>query len=351
MNRGSSWLGIGVTAMAACAALAALVPAEREEGGVLRGRTLQSGALLAARTKGGDPDGGSVRAIPGESRGDGSWALGAEEERAARKAYPAEAISPGQTAAAQRSFNQIKIRGNHGSKKGAFLWNSIGPTVAFQPGVLGFTGRDQVTAGRTTALLVDRTCNQGRCRVWIGAAGGGVWRTDHGLHTNNPGWKFSSGGLGSNAFGSLVQDPTDPSGDTLYAGTGEPNASGDSEAGVGLYKSRDGGKSWALIPASTAIANTRAIAKIAVDPTDGRIIYLAVARAIRGITSTSGGAISRTGTPQPTLGVYKTTDGGAIWTLFWNADPADAGRGVTDVEIDALDHTTVYASAFQQGIF
>ena len=352
MNSGSSWLGVGVAAVATCAALATLVPVEREKDEALRGRTLLSGALLAAHTKGGDPDGGSVRAIPGESRGDGSWALGAEEELAARKAYPADAISPDQTAAAQRSFNTIKIRGNRGSKKGAFLWNSIGPTVAFQPGVLGFTGRDQVTAGRTTALLVDRTCNQGRCRVWIGAAGGGVWRTDHGLHTNNPGWKFSSAGLGSNAFGSIVQDPTDASGDTLYAGTGEPNASADSEAGVGVFKSTDGGKTWSLIPASAAIANTRGIGKIAVDPTDGRIIYVATARAVRGVTSTSGGAYTTTGTaPQPNMGLYKTTDGGASWTLVWDAQTAGSVRGVTDVEIDRLDHTTVYASAFQLGIY
>src|SRR6185369_2939667 len=141
----------------------------------------------------------------------------------------------------------------------------------------------------------------------------GVWRTDHGLHTNNPGWKFSSAGLGSNAFGSLVQDPNNP--DTLYAGTGEPNASGDSEAGLGLYKSTDGGDTWSLIPASTAIASTRAIGKIAIDPIDTKIIYVAVARAVRGISSTSGGAVSTTGAPQPTLGLYKTTDGGATWSL------------------------------------
>jgi hypothetical protein len=306
------------------------------------------GAALASFAKGGDPDGGSERATPGESRGDGGGLMGAAEELASRKAYPAAEITLAQTLAAQQAFNTIKIRGNRGSKKGAFLWNAIGPTVAFQPGVLGFTGRDQVTAGRTTALLVDRTCNQGRCRVWIGAAGGGVWKTDHGMHTNNPGWKFSSAGLGSNAFGSLVQDPKDP--DTLYAGTGEPNASADSEAGLGLYKSTDGGDTWSLIPASTAIAATRAIGKIAIDPVDTKIIYVAVARAVRGISSTSGGAVSTTGAPQPKLGLYKTTDGGTTWSLAWDVSLTSA-RGVTDVGIDPLDRTTVYASAFQLGIF
>ena len=39
-------------------------------------------------------------------------------------------------------------------------------------------------------------------------------------------------------------------GKTLYAGTGEPNASGDSEAGVGIYKTTDGGQTWTLVPGS-----------------------------------------------------------------------------------------------------
>ena len=46
----------------------------------------------------------------------------------------------------------------------------------------------------------------------------------------------------TNAIGTLTIDPGDASGDTIYAGTGEPNASADSEAGVGIYKSTDGGR-------------------------------------------------------------------------------------------------------------
>ena len=60
--------------------------------------------------------------------------------------------------------------------------------------------------------------------------------------------------------------------------------------------------------------------------------------------------MSVTGTAQPNVGVYKTTDGGATWSLVWDAQTAGSVRGVTDVEIDPLDHTTVYAAAFQLGI-
>ena len=314
------------------------------------------GAGYAAIAKGGDPDaGGTEEARAGESGNEGNPVSQAAEEAAAQRAFPAEEVTPAQTAAAQRAFAQIKIRGNRGGKKGALLWNSLGPAVALQPGVLNFTGADYVTSGRAQALVVDRKCNQGQCRVWMAAAGGGVWTTKHGLHTNNPGWEFSSAGLGSNAFGTLVQDPTDSSGDTLYAGTGEPNASGDSEAGVGIYKSTNGGDSWSLVGNTDELFRTRAVASIAIDPTNGNVMYAAIARAVRGISSVSGGGASRTGAPQPTLGIYKTTNGGATWSLVWDAGTIgatpDAGRGASRVAIDPLDHTTVYASAYQLGIY
>jgi hypothetical protein len=312
------------------------------------------GGGYAAVVKGGDPDagaeGGSEEAKPNAS-GEGDRLEALAEELAAQRAYPAESVSADQIFGAQRAFAQIKIRGNRGSKKGAFIWNSIGPSVARQPAVLNFTGQDYVTAGRTTAMVIDRTCTNGKCRLWIAAAGGGVWRTDKALHTNNLNWKFSSGGLQSNAFGALVQDPNDASGNTLYAGTGEPNASGDSESGVGLFKSTDGGESWSLVGTSDTILKARSTGGIAVDPTNPNVIYVATARGVRGISSVSGGAASTTGGPLPKLGVYKTTDGGATWSLVWDAEAAGSLRGVTDLEIDPLTSTTVYAAAFQKGIY
>ena len=58
----------------------------------------------------------------------------------------------------------------------------------------------------------------------------------------NPKWVESNGTIPSNAIGSIVVRPNDSTGKTVYAGTGEPNGSSDSEAGVGLYKSTDGGQ-------------------------------------------------------------------------------------------------------------
>src|SRR5213079_949625 len=105
-----------------------------------------------------------------------------------------------------------------------------------------------IYSGRATAIAVAPTCKQSGCTVFIGAAGGGVWKTTNALAAT-PSWsQVSDGQIPSNAIGSLAFDASG----NLYAGTGEPNGSSDSEAGVGLYKSTDGGRHWALVSGSTA---------------------------------------------------------------------------------------------------
>src|SRR5207237_7718191 len=95
------------------------------------------------------------------------------------------------------------------------------------------------------------------CRLYAAAAGGGVWRANDGL-AMHPTWKqVSDGQIPTNAIGTLLIDPTDSSGATLYAGTGEPNGSSDSEAGLGVYRSTDYGAHWALLPGSQTVAHDR----------------------------------------------------------------------------------------------
>src|SRR5439155_10991122 len=108
-----------------------------------------------------------------------------------------------------------------------------------------------IFSGRTTAIAVAPNCSLANCTVFIGAAGGGVWKTTNAL-ASSPSWSPVNTGLSSNAVGSVVFDPNDATGNTLYVGTGEPNGSGDPEAGVGLFKSTNGGSSWSLISGSTA---------------------------------------------------------------------------------------------------
>src|SRR5213075_1847306 len=111
-------------------------------------------------------------------------------------------------------------------------------------------GKEYTASGRVTALALAGCKKNGACKLYLGAAGGGVWRSDMAKDTGNTNWTYVSGSFGTNAIGALLVDPSDPTGNTVYAGTGEPNASGDSEAGVGIYKTTDGGDTWTLVAGS-----------------------------------------------------------------------------------------------------
>jgi hypothetical protein len=282
-----------------------------------------------------------------------------------RRAYPAGAIPAG---AAQTSLQTFQTYGENKQYTGAsnannpFKWDLIGPTHALQPGILSFSGAQFHMAGRVTALAITPTCSSNsNCRLWVAAAGGGIWRTDNPF-SPDPYWVYVSQGFRTNAIGSIDQDPSDLTGNTLYAGTGEPNASGDSEAGEGIYKTTDGGDHWTLLPGST-LFQSRSISKVVVDPTNPNHLYVGVARGVRGISSVTGGTFSRTGPciqfpavlscrdgdEQAPLGLYESVDGGNTFTISW--DGGASIRGVNDVGLDPTDPTTVYAAAFQSGLW
>ena len=159
-------------------------------------------------------------------------------------------------------------------------------------------------------------------------------------------------GLPTNAFGALVVDPNDSSGDTLYAGTGEANAI--NQAGLGLYKSTDGGDHWSLVPGSFAVSHDRSIGAVRIDPTDPDTIWMGTADGREGQSNVNGGSVPPPGAPQ--LGVYVSHNGGASFSReFSLPDDLNPGQeedgGVTDIELDPAQHTTVYASLLDGGVW
>ncbi|MFZ3262508.1 MAG: hypothetical protein WA172_00780 [Terriglobales bacterium] len=274
-----------------------------------------------------------------------------EKEKYAHRAYPLKRIPVEFTHTAQRHFARVESETELGQRGEALNsgWVSLGPSVALFPSILGRTGASYVTSGRMSALAIENNCTQARCRLYVGAAGGGVWRTDHAL-SNAPDWTFISQSFGTNAIGSITVDPTDPSGDTIYVGTGEANASADSGAGEGIYKSTNGGDSWSLLPGSS-FAVDNSVSAVVIDPTNSNTIYVATTYGIRGFTEVDDG--SAIGTSYP-VGLYKSTDGGNTFTLIFNPTPLTPGGftwGVNRVALDPSDPTTVYAAAFALGIF
>ncbi len=155
-------------------------------------------------------------------------------------------------------------------------------------------------SGRTVAIAFDDTNDE----VYIGAAQGGIWRSDD----NGASWTVLTDTLASTSVGSIaVVSPAmvgDPA--TIYYGTGESSASCDSYAGVGLYKSVDGGATWTG-PIQPADFANRAIASIAVDRTNDDHLILTTSSGIFG-TACVGAPVL------PDRGIFRSIDGGLNWT-------------------------------------
>jgi hypothetical protein len=296
----------------------------------------------------------------------------AAEEDYANRSYPADYVPFSLTVNAQTAWAKIKSQKN---KNKVGNWTLAGPSTANFPNILTFSGAAYTTSGRITALAIGPTCTTGNCTLWVGAAGGGVWRTTNALSGNGPNWTFLSGSFATNAIGTLKYDTATG---TLYAGTGEPNASADSEAGFGIYKSTDNGTTWTKLAANTTVPamatpcgtapaytgpafDGRAISSIVVS---GSTIYVGSTRAVRGVSSVSSGGAVTLAPGLPPYGLWKSTDAGANFTLLapegvcLNPTLAgDAGkiqatfgsaRGVNHVEFDPnyATNTTLYAAAF-----
>ena len=229
---------------------------------------------------------------------------------------------------------------------GTGTWKAMGPFGGLLSRRTQFLQNElPVTSGRVTSIVISPDCRPARCRVWIGTAGGGVWRTDDGLG-RTPGWRALDNGIYGQAIGSLALDPSDPSHNTIYAGTGEGNYSFSSEAGYGLFKSTDGGDTWSLVPGSLAPGANRSIRALAIDPEDPNVIWIGTSVGERGAKDAAdleapGGA---------RMGVYRSTDGGGSFALE-KAFRAGTGTGVIDLAIDPARHTTVYASTFDRGVW
>src|SRR5581483_8657902 len=214
----------------------------------------------------------------------------------AERTYPANVIPTSVQQNALNTFDRIANQRDRGGESGN--WNQYGPKInAVEPGILSFTGATTLTASRITALAISRDGH----RLYAGAAGGGVWMTDN-PNSPDPEWHQITNGLAQNSVGTITIDPTDPSGRTIYLGTGEANrCSSGCEAGVGIYKSTNGGASWTKLT-DTCIDNPvypcttpgqdaflgRAISNVVVDPTNPKHLFVGSANAVRGLSHVIG---------------------------------------------------------------
>jgi hypothetical protein len=317
------------------------------------------------------------QAVPGNAGMANEGPAGAAEAEFLKRAYPADTISLAAMDNARSSFVATTRRQFPASRGRPGAWMSIGPSKALYPFEEVRTSslyvpNAYIAGGRTTAIAISDSCTDHFCRMYITPAGGGIWRTDHALRGDGD-WTYLGGPLGINSAGAVTIDPNDPTGRTIYVGTGEANICGSGcVAGVGVYKSTNGGASWTgpLGGAPTDTGNPLAgkgIGQIVVKPGDPNTLYVGTTTALRGMSSVCCSGVTR---PVPGIakwGLYKSTNGGATWSFIHNGAPttavctgdltefSNAGvcspRGVRHVELDPTNPEIVYASSYARGVW
>src|SRR5262245_37974258 len=125
--------------------------------------------------------------------------LGFYDLRAWEQAYPADQNDSRVAQAAMAKYWAFRGIAYRGMTPGGAVWASLGPETSIQPDGI------ETISGRVAALAISPTCEEdGPCRLWVGAAGGGVWRTDDAMNTTDVGWRWIGTGLGTNNIGSLA---------------------------------------------------------------------------------------------------------------------------------------------------
>jgi photosystem II stability/assembly factor-like uncharacterized protein len=155
---------------------------------------------------------------------------------------------------------------------------------------------------------------------YFGSVAGGVWKTTNGGMT----WSPMTDKTGIMSVGAIAAAPSDPN--VIYVGTGESCWRGDISYGDGMYKSVDGGKTWAHI----GLEDSRHISRILVHPTNPDVLYVA--------------AMGHAYGPNDMRGVYKSTDGGKSWQriLF-----KDNKTGAIDVTFDPNNPHILFAALYE----
>jgi photosystem II stability/assembly factor-like uncharacterized protein len=175
-----------------------------------------------------------------------------------------------------------------------------------------------VTSGRLHDVQLDP---KDPAVLYVAAATGGIWKSVNKGVT----WTDIFAGQPDNAFGALAIFPGNTN--IVWAGSGEQNNRQSSSWGGGVYRSTDGGKTWAHV----GLHDTRSIARVVLDPGDQNVAYVA--------------AVGNLWTENPERGVFKTTDAGRTWNKVLYVDPF---TGATDLVIDPRDSKVLYAATYQR---
>jgi photosystem II stability/assembly factor-like uncharacterized protein len=154
---------------------------------------------------------------------------------------------------------------------------------------------------------------------YTATASGGVWKSSDGGSS----WKPLFDQQPVSSIGSIAVAPSEPA--VVYVGTGEANIRGNVAAGLGIFKSTDGGKSWTHVWKQEGQIGT-----LVVHPKNPDVAFAAVL----------GHAFG----PNSERGVFRTRDGGKTWQQVLKKD---SDTGASDVALDPSNPSIVFAGLWQ----
>ncbi len=137
---------------------------------------------------------------------------------------------------------------------------------------------------------------------YFGSTGGGVWKTTDGGQT----WKPVSDGFFGGTVGAIAVAPSDPS--VVYVGTGEETVRGNVSPGAGMWKSTDAGKSWTHI----GLDDSQHIGRVRVHPNNPDLVYVAAMGHVFGPNDMRGVYRSRDGGKSWDRILFVSRDAGAV---------------------------------------
>ena len=172
-------------------------------------------------------------------------------------------------------------------------------------------------SGRISAIAGTREPS-GKITLFVGAASGGVWKSDDGGTRYRP--VFDEQPVQS--IGAIALDPKNAK--NVWVGTGESWTRNSVSIGNGVYKSTDGGETWAHV----GLDKSERVAKIVVSPKNSDTVYAAVP-----------GPLWSDSTDR---GLYKTSDGGKTWTQILKGP--NLSTGCTAIAIDPTDPNIMFAA-------
>lgn len=156
---------------------------------------------------------------------------------------------------------------------------------------------------------------------FVASASGGLFKTENAGTT----WSQSFTRQSSVSMGDVAIAPSDAN--IVWVGTGEENGRNSVSWGDGVYKSVDGGKTFAKM----GLEKSFQIGHIAIHPKDPNVVFVA--------------ALGQLWGSNPERGVYRTKDGGKTWKQVLYLDEK---TGCIDVRFDPNEPDRLFAAMYER---